>query len=287
MRKIDILDGKFIAEKVKETLKEEIKNISDRTGKTPGLAVLQIGDNSASKIYVNSKIKSCKEVGIESKSFLMSEKTSEKEILEKIKELNKNENIDGILVQLPLPSHINTQKVIDEIAIDKDVDGFKAENLGKILLGDKSALVSCTPAGVLKLFKEYKIELEGKDITVIGRSNIVGKPIAALLINEGATVTVCHSKTKNIVEKTKNADIVIVAIGKMKFLTADMIKEDSIIIDVGINRDENNKICGDVDFENVKNKVKYITPVPKGVGPMTIAMLLENTVKAFKKNRNI
>lgn len=282
-----ILDGKNVSQKVRDSIKEEILKLKEKTGRVPGLAVIQAGDNLASKIYVNSKIKQCSEVGIESKNFIMPEDISEEELLKVIDDLNKDDEIDGILVQLPLPEHINTPKVIEEITLTKDVDGFKPENLGKVVLGDESALISCTPAGILRLFKEYEIQLEGLDIVVIGRSNIVGKPMTALLINEGATVTVCNSRTKDIKDKTKKADVVIVAIGSSKFLTEDMVKEDVIIIDVGINRDENNKLCGDVDFENVKNKASFITPVPGGVGPMTIAMLLDNTLKAFKINKQI
>lgn len=282
-----ILDGKSVSQKVRDSIKEEIKELKEKTGRVPGLAVIQAGDNLASKIYVSSKIKQCSEVGIESKNYIMSENISEDELLKVIDDLNVDDEIDGILVQLPLPDHINTPKVIEQIILTKDVDGFKPENLGKVVLGDKTALISCTPAGILRLFNEYKIELEGLDIVVIGRSNIVGKPMTALLINEGATVTVCNSRTKNIKEKTKNADVIIVAIGSSKFLTEDMVKDNVIIIDVGINRDENNKLCGDVDFENVKNKASFITPVPGGVGPMTIAMLLDNTLKAFKINKQI
>lgn len=282
-----ILDGKYVSKKVRDSIKENIDEIKESIGKVPGLAVIQVGDNLASKIYVNSKVKQCCEVGIESFSFLLPNTVTEKELLDKIDELNKDDKIDGILVQLPLPEHINEPKVIDKIDISKDVDGFKPENLGKVLLGDKTALVSCTPAGIIELFKEYKIKLEGKDVVVIGRSNIVGKPMTALLINEGATVTVCNSRTKNIEEKTKKADVVIVAVGKANFLTGDMVKDGAIVIDVGINRDSSNKLCGDVEFETVKNKASYITPVPGGVGPMTIAMLLKNTLKAFKINKKI
>ncbi|MGL4628155.1 bifunctional methylenetetrahydrofolate dehydrogenase/methenyltetrahydrofolate cyclohydrolase FolD [Cetobacterium sp.] len=282
-----ILDGKYVSQKVRDSIKSEIIEIKEKVGKVPGLAVIQAGDNLASKIYVNSKIKQCAEVGIESKNFILPADVTEEELLNKIDELNKDDAIDGILVQLPLPNHIDTPKVIETIDITKDVDGFKPENLGKVVLGDETALISCTPAGILRLFEEYKLALEGKDVVVIGRSNIVGKPMTALLINEGATVTVCNSKTKNLSEKTKNADVVIVAIGKANFLKGDMVKDGAIIIDVGINRDENNKICGDVDFESVKDKVSYITPVPGGVGPMTIAMLLNNTLKAFKIGKKI
>lgn len=282
-----ILDGKYVSQKVRDSIKNEIIEIKEKMGKVPGLAVIQAGDNLASKIYVNSKIKQCAEVGIESKNFILPADVTEEELLNKIDELNKDDAIDGILVQLPLPNHIDTPKVIESIDINKDVDGFKPENLGKVVLGDETALISCTPAGIIRLFQEYKLDLEGKDVVVIGRSNIVGKPMTALLINEGATVTVCNSKTKNLSEKTKNADVVIVAIGRSNFLKGDMVKDGAIIIDVGINRDENNKICGDVDFESVKEKVSYITPVPGGVGPMTIAMLLNNTLKAFKIAKKI
>lgn len=277
-----ILDGKEVSKKIRDKLKKDIEEIRVKNGRTPTLAVIQVGDDLASKIYVNSKIKQCEEVGIRSKSYIFSNNISEKELLDKIDSLNQNEDIDGILVQLPLPEHINTPKVIEEIKLEKDVDGFKPENLGKVVLGDDSALISCTPQGIIRILKEYGITLEGKDVVVIGRSNIVGKPMMALLVNEGATVTICNSKTKNIEEKTQKADIVIVAVGKAKFLKKHMIKKEAIVVDVGINRDEKNKICGDVDFEDVKEKVSYITPVPGGVGPMTIAMLLNNTFKAFK-----
>ncbi|MGL5355374.1 MAG: bifunctional methylenetetrahydrofolate dehydrogenase/methenyltetrahydrofolate cyclohydrolase FolD [Cetobacterium sp.] len=282
-----ILDGKEISQKVRDSIKSEILEIKEKIGMVPGLVVIQVGDNAASKIYVNSKIKQCAEVGIDSTNYILAEDITEIELLNKIEELNKDESIHGILVQLPLPNHIDTPKVIEAIDINKDVDGFKPENLGKVVLGDDSALISCTPAGILRLFQEYKIDLVGKDVVVIGRSNIVGKPMTALLINEGATVTVCNSKTKKLSEKTKNADVVIVAIGKANFLKGNMVKDGAIIVDVGINRNENNKICGDVDFESVKDKVAYITPVPGGVGPMTIAMLLNNTLKTFKNGKNI
>ncbi|MGL4424792.1 MAG: bifunctional methylenetetrahydrofolate dehydrogenase/methenyltetrahydrofolate cyclohydrolase FolD [Cetobacterium sp.] len=277
-----ILDGKFVSQKVRDSIKNEIIEIKQNIGKVPGLAVIQAGDNLASKIYVNSKIKQCAEVGIDSKNYILPLDVTELELLNKIEELNRDESVNGILVQLPLPNHINTPKIIEAIDISKDVDGFKPENLGKVVLGDDTALISCTPAGILRLFREYEIDLEGKDVVVIGRSNIVGKPMTALLINEGATVTVCNSKTKNLSEKTKTADVIIVAIGKANFLKGNMVKDGAIVIDVGINRDDNNKICGDVDFDSLKDKVSYITPVPGGVGPMTIAMLLSNTLKAFK-----
>lgn len=284
---MQILDGKQTSQKIKNLLKEEIENIKKEHGEVPGLAVIQVGDNPASRVYVNSKVKQCLEIGIESKKYILEENIKEEVLLDLIEELNNDETINGILVQLPLPKHINEEKVIDKISLEKDVDGFKAENLGKVLLGDKSAFVSCTPLGILTLMKEYKLSLEGKDVVIVGRSNIVGKPMAALLINEGATVTICHSRTKNLEEKTATADILIVAVGKRKLITKDMIKENSVVIDVGINRDENGKLVGDVDFDNVKEKTSYITPVPGGVGPMTISMLLKNTLISFKRKKGI
>ncbi|WP_426709988.1 bifunctional methylenetetrahydrofolate dehydrogenase/methenyltetrahydrofolate cyclohydrolase FolD [Cetobacterium sp. SF1] len=284
---MQILDGKHISQKIKNLIKDEVENIKEKIGKIPGLAVIQVGDNAASKVYVNSKVKQCLEIGIESKKYHLEENITEDILLELIDVLNKDETIDGILVQLPLPKHIDEKKIMEKISINKDVDGFKAENVGKVLLGDKTALVSCTPLGVLTLLKEYKIELEGKDVVIIGRSNIVGKPMAALLINEGSTVTICHSKTKNLVEKTKMADILIVAVGKENLINKEMIKDGAIIVDVGINRTKEGKLTGDVDFENVKDNVSYITPVPGGVGPMTIATLLNNTLVAFKRNKGI
>ncbi|MCJ8342239.1 MAG: bifunctional methylenetetrahydrofolate dehydrogenase/methenyltetrahydrofolate cyclohydrolase FolD [Cetobacterium sp.] len=284
---MQILDGKQTSQKIKNLLKEEIENIKKEHGEVPGLAVIQVGDNPASRVYVNSKVKQCLEIGIESKKYILEENIKEEVLLDLIEELNNDETINGILVQLPLPKHINEEKVIDKISLEKDVDGFKAENLGKVLLGDKSAFVSCTPLGILTLMKEYKLSLEGKDVVIVGRSNIVGKPMAALLINEGATVTICHSRTKNLEEKTATADILIVAVGKRKLITKDMIKENSVVIDVGINRDENGKLAGDVDFDNVKEKTSYITPVPGGVGPMTISMLLKNTLISFKRKKGI
>lgn len=282
----NILDGKALAKEIKDELASEIEKIKLKYNKKPGLAIILVGEDAASKIYVNSKIKGSKALGIESFSYLYNENTSEEEILKKIDELNMDENINGILVQLPLPKHIDEKKIIDRIALSKDVDGFKPENLGKLFLNDSSALISCTPAGIMKIFDKYNIDLSGKDLVIIGRSNIVGKPLAGLCINRSATVTVCHSRTKDLKEKTKNADIIIVAVGKSKFLTPDMVKEDAIIIDVGINRIDG-KLTGDVDFENLVKKAKYITPVPGGVGPMTVAMLFYNTVKAFKIKNNI
>lgn len=282
----NILDGKNLAKKIKEDLKLEIQELVEKTNSKPGLAIVLVGDDSASKIYVNSKIKGCNELGIESFGYFKPENTSEEEILSLIDELNENENIHGILVQLPLPKHISSEKVIDRIALEKDVDGFKPENLGKLFLNDKDAISSCTPAGIIKILDEYKINLDGKNVTIVGRSNIVGKPLSALCINRSATVTICNSHTKDLVSHTKSADVVIMAVGKAKMLKADMVKDDVIIVDVGINRIDG-KLFGDVDFEEVSKKAKYITPVPGGVGPMTVAMLFHNTIKAFKMIKNI
>lgn len=280
------LDGKLLAIKKRDEIKQEIEELKEKTGKTPGLAIVLIGNNPASKIYVNSKVKGCEELGIKSFVHYLDENITEDEVLKVIDDLNKDEMINGILVQLPLPKHISEKKVIEKIALDKDVDGFKPENLGLLLLGDKDAMIPCTPAGIMEIFKEYAIKLEGKDAVVIGRSNIVGKPMAALLTNAGATVTVCHSKTKDLKEKSLSADIVVVAIGQAKFLNEKMIKDGAIIIDVGINRTAEG-LFGDVDYEAVKEKVSYITPVPGGVGPMTVTMLFYNTLKAFKRSNKI
>lgn len=277
------LDGKELAIKIKNEIKEEIVKIKKDLGKVPGLAIVLVGENPASKIYVNSKIKGCSELGFESFAHFLPESISEEELLKIIEELNKDEKVNGILVQLPLPKHIDTKKVIDRIALEKDVDGFKPENLGLLMLDDKEAMRPCTPAGIMEIFKAYSIELKGKDVVVVGRSNIVGKPMSSLMINEGATVTTCNSNTKNLQEKTREADIVIMAIGQAKFLNRDMVKENSVIIDVGINRTSEG-LFGDVDYEDIKDKVAYMTPVPGGVGPMTVAMLFQNTLRAFKKS---
>lgn len=281
-----ILDGKTLAKNIRLGLKDEVEKLKEKTGKVPGLAIVLVGDNSASKIYVNSKIKGCNEIGIASFETFLPEDTKEEEVLNVIDELNKNEDINGILVQLPLPSHIDEKKVIDRIALEKDVDGFKPENLGLLLLNDKRSIHSCTPAGIMRLLDEYSINLKGLDAVIVGRSNIVGKPLAGLFINRSATVTICNSHTINLKEKTKNADVVVMAVGKAKILTADMVKDGAIVIDVGINRTDTG-IVGDVDFENVAPKTKFITPVPGGVGPMTVAMLFNNTLKAFKNKKNI
>ncbi len=275
-----IIDGRLIAQNIKNDLKKEVENLKLK-GINPGLAVVLVGEDSASKIYVKNKKKCCDELGIFSEEFYFPEDTSEKEILNLIEKLNQDKKINGILVQLPLPSHINQKNITESILPEKDVDAFHSSTIGN-LLTNHAELLPCTPAGIIEIFHRENISLTGKHCVIIGRSNIVGKPLAFMLINEDATVTVCHSKTKKLSEICKNADIIICAVGKAKFLKRNMIKEGAVIIDVGINRDENGKICGDVDFDDVKNIASAITPVPGGVGPMTIAMLMKNTITATK-----
>jgi len=282
-----IIDGKQTSLDIREEIKKEIEELKSSTGATPGLAVVQVGENPASKVYVNSKVRTCEALGMYSEKHLLDIEVSEKELLELIGRLNANEKINGILVQLPLPKHIDEELVTEAISIEKDVDGFKAENLGKVLMGEDDCFKSCTPYGIMELFKRYEIELSGADVVVIGRSNIVGKPIAALLMNANATVTVCHSRTKDVPGKVKQADIIIAAVGIKGFVTEDMVKEGAVVIDVGINRGDDGKLYGDVDFEKVSKKASAITPVPGGVGPMTIAMLMKNTLKSFKRYRKV
>lgn len=276
-----ILSGKIVSARVKDELKKEVEELSQR-GKQTGLAVVLVGDDSASKVYVRNKEKACEEVGIYSEVHRLSENTSEEELLKLIKELNENDKIDGILVQLPLPKHLDDKVIIDNIKPEKDVDAFHPSNVGKIMIGDYDFL-PCTPAGIMELIHESGVEVDGKTCVVIGRSNIVGKPMSMLLLHENGTVTTCHSHTKNLAEVTKSADILVAAVGIPKFVKADMVKPGAIVIDVGMDRDENGKLCGDVDFNEVEPVAGAITPVPGGVGPMTIAMLMRNTVTASKK----
>lgn len=282
---MQILDGKALCAKSKMQLKNEIAKLKEE-GFIPGLAVILVGEDPASQTYVNSKEKSCQEVGIYSKKVVLEAKTSQEELLQIIQTLNTDDSIHGILVQLPLPKHIDTSKILEAINPDKDVDGFHELNVGKLSTGN-AKLIPCTPLGVMKILEEYSINPEGLDACVLGRSNIVGKPMMNLLVNAGATVTICHSKTKNLKEKTLQADLIVVGIGKPLMLKADMVKEGAIVIDVGINRLESGKLVGDVDFASVGPKCSYITPVPGGVGPMTIAMLLQNTLTAAKIKGNI
>ena len=280
---MNILDGKKCSQEILDKIKETVDNLKSSNKRVPGLAVIIVGNNPASKIYVNSKVKACEKVGFYSKAIFLDENISQAELLENIQALNNDENIDGILVQLPLPKHLNEDEVCNAIDTSKDVDGFKAENLGKVMLGKEDGMVPCTPQGIMYLLDSIKdINLYGMNGVVIGRSNIVGKPISSLLINRGVTTTVCNSRTKNIEDVLRNADIIVAALGKPKFLKENMVKEGAIIIDVGINRVDG-KLCGDVDFENVSKLASFITPVPGGVGPMTIAMLLNNTLRAYDK----
>lgn len=278
-----IIDGKELAKKTRQNLKIECDELKSK-GITPKLAVIMVGDNPASKVYVRNKSKACQEVGVEYEEYLLDSNITQKELIDLIKKLNNDKNINGILLQSPIPKHLDINEAFRTIDYHKDVDGFHPMNVGKLTLG-QDTFVSCTPYGVMRMFEEYNIDLCGKNVVILGRSNIVGKPLTQCCLNKNATITVCHSKTQNTKKLTKEADIVISAIGKPKFITEDMIKEGAIVIDVGINRDENGKIVGDVDFENVKQKASYITPVPGGVGPMTVAMLINNVIKAAK-NQN-
>lgn len=274
-----LIDGKKISQNIKDELKIEVENLK-KNNLLPGLAVILVGTNAASKIYVSNKKKACDYIGIRSFSYELPKETSEEKLLELIDELNHKKEVNGILVQLPLPKHINESKVLLSIDPTKDVDCFHPYNVGMISVGELNGFLPCTPAGIIELIKRSNIEIEGKKCVVIGRSNIVGKPVSLLLLSHNGTVTICHSRTKNLKEICKEADILVAAIGKAKFITVDMVKEDAVLIDVGMNRLENGKLCGDIDFENCKGKCMAITPVPGGVGPMTIAMLMKNCVKA-------
>ena len=276
-----IIDGKLISAQIKDELKEEVKKINENGGHIC-LAVVQVGDDPASSVYVNNKKKACAYIGIESRAYELPETTTEAELVSLVEELNADSEVNGILVQLPLPPHINEDLVIRTISPDKDVDGFHPGSVGRLWIGEKGFL-SCTPAGIIQLLKRSEIEIEGKECVVIGRSNIVGKPMAALLLRENGTVTVAHSRTKNLKEVARRADILIVAIGKRQFINPQYVKDGAVVIDVGMHRDENNKLCGDVDFTDVADKVSAITPVPGGVGPMTIAMLMNNCVETARR----
>lgn len=275
-----LLDGKRIAAEIRGELREEVSAMR----KKPSLAVVLIGNDPASEIYVRGKIKACEEVGIASHSYRLPESATQEEAEELVRSLAQDSEINGVLVQLPLPKGLNADRILNLIPSEKDVDGFSPFNFGKIALGE-DAVSACTPQGIIELLSRYQIEIQGKRAVVVGRSKIVGRPIAMLLLNRDATVTICHSRTENLKEECRRADILIAAIGKAGFITADMIKEGAVVVDVGINRSENGKLYGDVDFEGAKEKAAFITPVPGGVGPMTIAMLLKNTVEAAKKTQ--
>ena len=275
-----ITDGKKLAKEIRENLKIKCEELKER-GIEPKLAVILVGNDKPSQIYVKNKSKACEEIGIKFEEYLLDENITQKELINLIEKLNKDNTIHGILLQSPIPEQLDINEAFRKILPEKDVDGFNPVNVGKLVL-NQDTFVSCTPYGIMKMFEAYNIDLTGKNVTIIGRSNIVGKPLIQCCLNKNATVTICHSKTKELKEHTKKADILIVAIGKSKFITEDMVKKDAIVIDVGINRDENGKLTGDVDFENVEKKASFITPVPGGVGPMTIAMLMNNVLKATK-----
>ena len=274
----EMMNGKKIAKETREKLKIKCDELKAK-GINPKFAAIMVGNDNASQIYIRNKSKACEEIGIEFEEYLLSEKIEQKELIEKIKELNNRKDIHGILLQSPIPANLDINEAFRTIAPEKDVDGFNPLNIGKLCL-NQDTFVSCTPYGIMKLFEAYGIELEGKDVTIVGRSNIVGKPLIQCCLRKNATVTVCHSKTKDLKKHTKDADVVIMAIGKSKFLKADMIKEGAVVIDVGINRDSEGKITGDADFDNILSKASFITPVPGGVGPMTISMLMNYIIKA-------
>lgn len=279
-----IIDGKKISQEIKDEIKEQVAQLKAK-GSEVCLAVIQVGNNPASTVYVGNKKKACAYTGITSLAYELPEKTTEEELLQKIEELNQDKKVNGILVQLPLPKHMDEDKIIEAISPAKDVDGFHPVNVGALSIG-KDGFISCTPYGIIQLLKRSGIEIDGKNCVIIGRSNIVGKPMAQLLLRENGTVTIVHSHTKNLKEITAQADIVVAAIGKANYITADYIKEGAVVIDVGINRNENGKLCGDVDFAQVSEKASAITPVPGGVGPMTIAMLMQNCLEAFRRQNS-
>lgn len=280
-----LIDGKEVSNHVKTKVKEEVEALKEK-GIEPALAVIIVGNDPASRVYVNNKKKACEFTGMRSVEYALPEETTEEELLAIIDKLNGDDSINGILCQLPVPKHISEKAVIERISPKKDVDVFSAENVGKMWQGDYD-MASCTPMGVIELLDYYGIDVCGKNCVIIGRSNIVGKPMASLLLERSATVTICHSRTKNLSEITSKADLIVAAVGRAKFVTADMVKEGAIVVDVGINRNEDGKLCGDVDFENVKEKCEFITPVPGGCGPMTIAVLMKNTLLACKKQNSV
>lgn len=280
-----LIDGKELAKKIRANLKIECEELN-KEGIKSKLAVIMVGDDPASKVYVRNKSRACEDVGIEYEEYLLESNTTQKELIDLIEKLNQDNTVNGILLQSPIPSNLDINEAFRTIAPEKDVDGFNPVNVGKLVL-NQDTFVSCTPFGIIKMFEEYNIDLTGKNVVILGRSNIVGKPLIHCCLNKNATVTTCHSKTQNIKEIASKADVLISAIGKANFVTADMVKEKAVVIDVGINRLDNGKITGDVDFENVKEKASYITPVPGGVGPMTIAMLMNNVIKATKRQNGM
>lgn len=280
-----IIDGKELARSIREEVKKEVDNLREKNI-IPKLAVIMVGDNSASKVYVKNKSKACQECGVEFEEILLDANTSMETLLSIIDKLNERTDINGILLQSPIPHGLNIQEAFERISYKKDVDGFNPVNVGKLMIGEDT-FISCTPYGIIKMLEAYNIEIEGKHAVIIGRSNIVGKPLVQCLLRKNATVTICHSKTRDISQITKTADILISAVGRVNMVTSEMVKEGAVVIDVGMNRNDNGKLVGDVDFEKVKEKASYITPVPGGVGPMTIAMLMNNVVKATKIQYNL
>lgn len=279
-----IIDGKKLAKRIREELKVECEELK-KQGINPKLAVIMVGDNPASKVYVKNKSKACDQIGIAYEEHLLEETITQKDLNELIQQLNNRKEVNGILLQSPLPRHLDINQAFKTISYRKDVDGFTPSSVGKLVMGGDT-FISCTPYGVIKMFEEYNIDLTGKNVVILGRSNIVGKPLSQCCLAKNATVTICHSRTTDLKEHTKRADILIAAIGKANFVTKDMVKEGAVVIDVGINRNEEGKLVGDVDFENVEKIASYITPVPGGVGPMTIAMLMNNVIKAAKEQNN-
>lgn len=282
---MELIDGKQLAKKIRENLRIECEELNKKGIKSK-LAVIMVGNDPASKVYVKNKSKACEDVGIEYEEHLLDEKITQNELIELIERLNKDKTVNGILLQSPIPSNLDINQAFKTISPEKDVDGFNPVNVGKLVL-NQDTFVSCTPYGIIRMFEEYGIDLQGKNVVILGRSNIVGKPLMNCCLNKNATVTVCHSKTTNLKEVAQNADILISAIGKAKFVTEDMVKDGAVVIDVGINRLDNGKIVGDIDFEKIKEKASYITPVPGGVGPMTIAMLMNNVIKATRRQNGM
>ena len=280
-----IIDGKELAKKIRANLKIECEELKKKNINSK-LAVIMVGEDPASKVYVRNKSRACEDVGIEYEEYLLDSKITQKELIELIEKLNKDKTVNGILLQSPIPSNLDINEAFRTISSEKDVDGFNPVNVGKLVL-NQDTFVSCTPYGIMKMFEEYDIDLTGKNVVILGRSNIVGKPLIHCCLNKNATVTSCHSRTQNLAQKAKEADVLISAIGKANFVTADMVKDGAVVIDVGINRLDNGKITGDVDFESVKEKASYITPVPGGVGPMTIAMLMNNVIKATRRQNEM
>ena len=281
----EIIDGKNLAKEIRESLKVEANKLKEK-GIIPHLSVIMVGDNDASKVYVRNKSKACEEIGIEFKEYLLPNDTKQVELISLIEKLNKDKNVNGILLQSPIPKPLNIQEAFNTIDPKKDVDGFNPYNVGNLCIG-QDGFIPCTPYGIMKMFEKYNIEIDGRKVAIIGRSNIVGKPMAQCMLAKNATVTICHSRTKELKKEVKDADIIISAAGKRNMVTEDMVKEGAVIIDVGMNRNDEGKLCGDVDFKKLKEKASYITPVPGGVGPMTIAMLMSNVIKATKEQNNI